>query len=45
MERLYDWMSAAAMWAAGFCMISAFLIFMGYVARYIAFTFCLGYGC
>lgn len=45
MQRLTDWLTVAAMWTAGFAMISAFLAFLGVVARYVAFTFCIGYGC
>lgn len=45
MQRLSDGLLIAAMWTAGFAMISVFLAFLGIVARYVAFTFCIGYGC
>lgn len=43
--NLKDWLTAAAMWTAGFVMISCFIAFLGIVARYAVFTFCIGYGC
>jgi hypothetical protein len=43
--NLKDWLTTSAMWLAGACMISAFLAFMGVVARYAAYFFCIGYGC
>lgn len=45
MQRLQDALLVAAMWVAGFTLISAFLAFSGAVARYVAYAFCLGYGC
>lgn len=43
--KLIDWLTAAAMWTAGFVLISIFMAFAGLIARYAVFTFCIGYGC
>lgn len=43
--KFTDWLTAAGMYLLGALMISAFLAFMGVVARFATYFFCFGYGC
>lgn len=45
MQRIQNALLVAVMYVIGLAMISAFLAFSGVVARYVAYAFCLGYGC
>ena len=45
MQRLKDALLIAALWTAGFTLISIFMAFAGLVSRYVVYTFCIGYGC